>query len=97
MISTQHIKVIGRVQGIGFRRWAENTATEMNLSGWVRNASDGSVEIMVKGESENVNQFLKQCLQGPAFSMVLGVQPVVVSQHNTPPVQDGVFQIVASV
>ena len=96
-MSTEHIKVIGRVQGIGFRRWAENTASKMNLSGWVRNVADGSVEIMVQGDTTTVDEFLKLCLKGPGFAMVLGIQPVVLLQHNTPPIQEGIFKIIASI
>ena len=93
---TRHIKVIGRVQGIGYRRWAENIATALNLSGWVRNASDGSVEIMVKGDLEVVNQFLSECAKGPAFAYVIGIQPVAIPTTALAPIEDGVFKIVAS-
>jgi len=93
---TQHIRIIGRVQGVGFRRWAENTAEKYHISGWVRNLSDGSVEIMAKGEQADLNDFLSACSKGPAFSMVLGIQPVVVPTSTPPPIQDGVFKSVAS-
>ncbi len=93
---TQHIKVIGRVQGIGFRRWAENLASQLNLSGWARNTSDGAVEIMVRGNENAVSQFLHKCHEGPTFSMVLGIQPVVVPTSAPAPIEDGVFKIVAS-
>jgi len=96
-MTTQHIKVIGRVQGIGYRRWAEDVACDMGLSGWIRNVSDGSVEIMVKGNQDSINQFLQKCLKGPGFSMVLGIQPMAIATHNTPPIQDGIFKIIASV
>ena len=95
-MSTQHIKVIGRVQGIGFRRWAQDVAIQMHLSGWVRNSSDGAVEIMVKGEQSVINQFLQKCQTGPAFAMVLGIQPVVVPTAAPAPIEDGQFKIVAS-
>ena len=95
-MTTRHVKVIGRVQGIGYRRWAENIATKMELSGWVRNTSDGAVEIMVKGEISSVNSFLDECLKGPAFATVLGIQPVIVPQNAPAPVEDGVFKIIAS-
>ena len=93
---TQHIKVIGRVQGIGYRRWAVDTATKLNLSGWVRNLSDGSVEIMVQGETSDVNQFLSACLKGPVFASVLGIQPVNIPSSATPPIEKGTFKAVAS-
>ncbi len=94
---TRHIKVIGRVQGIGFRRWAEDIAIKLNLSGWVRNSSDGSVEIMVQGPENEVNKFLASCLNGPAFAHVLGVQPVIVPTASPAPIEQGIFKIIASV
>ena len=93
---TRHIKIIGRVQGIGYRRWAENIATDLKLSGWVRNNSDGSVEIMVKGDLETINQFLSKCAKGPAFAYVIGIQPVVIPTTTPIPIEDGVFKIIAS-
>ena len=94
---TRYVKVIGRVQGIGYRRWAEREAQKLSLWGWVRNVSDGSVELMVKGEEQGVNRFLAACLEGPAFAQVLGVQPVVIPYAAPEPVQEGIFKIVASV
>ena len=93
----RHIKVIGRVQGIGYRRWAEGVATQMGLSGWVRNSSDGTVEMMIKGNTDTVNSFLQQCLKGPGFSMVLGIQPVTIPTSAPAPIEEGVFKIIASV
>ena len=96
-MTIQHIKVIGRVQGIGYRRWTEDMAIELGLSGWVRNTSDGAVEIMVKGDNETVNTFLKKCLKGPFFASVLGIQAISVPQYAPEPIEEGKFKIVASV
>lgn len=94
---TRHISVVGRVQGVGFRRWAEKNATKQNLSGWVRNVSDGSVEIVIKGHEEDINHFLSLCWQGPIFSNVIMVQPVTIPKNTPLPIEEGVFKIVASV
>ena len=94
---TRHIKVIGRVQGIGYRRWAEHEAEKLGLSGWVRNVSDGSVELMIEGEAENVNHFMAECLKGPVFASVLGVQPVTIPYATPEPIEKGAFKIVGSV
>ena len=94
---TRYVKVIGRVQGIGFRRWAEREAQKLGVWGWVRNVSDGSVELMIEGEDCAVNRLLASCLEGPAFSQVLGIQPVTIPYATPEPVQKGVFKIVASV
>ena len=44
----------GRVQGVGFRAWAEVTALELGIEGWVRNRRDGSVEAVLAGSEEAV-------------------------------------------
>ena len=93
---TRHLKVIGRVQGIGYRRWAEREAQKFQLSGWVRNTSDGAVELMVKGEDKLVHDFIASCLKGPSFAMVLGIQPVTVPTAAPQPIEDGIFKIIAS-
>lgn len=66
-----YLKIEGRVQGIGFRRWAVNKANEIGgISGWVRNEDDGSVEILMCGEEENLDVMIKSCYQGPLFARV---------------------------
>ena len=96
-MTVRHIKVIGRVQGIGYRRWAQHEAVKFNLSGWVRNVSDGSVELMVDGEEHQVNLFLKSCSKGPVFAFVLGIQPVTIPYATPAPIEPGEFRIIASV
>ena len=45
-----NIRIYGIVQGVGYRHWTAKTAKKYNLSGWVRNRSDGSVEAVLKGK-----------------------------------------------
>lgn len=50
-----YLKIEGRVQGIGYRRWAVAKALEIcGISGWVRNEDDGSVEILMSGDEEKL-------------------------------------------
>jgi acylphosphatase len=49
----------GRVQGVGFRYTTRNIATGYDVTGWVRNLPDGRVEMLVNGEEEEVEAFLK--------------------------------------
>jgi acylphosphatase len=65
--------VTGRVQGVGFRFFAERAARELGLRGWVRNLPDGSVETMVEGEEEAVAHYLARIARGPRSSRVDGV------------------------
>ena len=48
----------GGVQGVGYRYWTERVAGELNLSGWVRNRRDGSVEALFSGPADDVAQML---------------------------------------
>lgn len=64
------LKVYGRVQGVGFRFYTQKTAKEMNVTGWVRNKSDGSVYIEATGKSENLEMFINWCEDGPAWAHV---------------------------
>jgi acylphosphatase len=63
-------KVIGKVQGVGYRMWAEHAARASGLSGSVRNLRDGSVEVIVAGEDSAVAAFLDACRRGPRHSVV---------------------------
>ena len=65
-----HISIYGEVQGSGFRSWAKEQSNKLNLSGWARKASDGSIEIFIQGEIEAVNSFISLCWDGPSFSHV---------------------------
>lgn len=64
------IIVSGRVQGVGFRYFVTNKARENNISGWVRNTRDGSVEICAEGEITNLDTFIDWIKQGPPLSRV---------------------------
>jgi len=67
---TVHIRVEGRVQGVGYRAFVEMRAGELGLAGWVRNRSDGSVEAVLQGPIEAVEQMLALCRQGPPAARV---------------------------
>ena len=65
-----HISIYGRVQAVGFRNWMKKSAEKKGLCGWVRNASDGSVEAFVQGEDETLNDLLALCWEGPDLADV---------------------------
>ncbi|MBM3248278.1 MAG: acylphosphatase [Candidatus Omnitrophica bacterium] len=55
-----HVFYSGRVQGVGFRFTAENLASKLEITGWVKNMHDGRVEILAEGKQENLEKFLKE-------------------------------------
>lgn len=65
--------VSGRVQGVGFRFFAERAAREAGVNGWVRNRQDGTVETMVEGDPAAVDGYLDRLRKGPLGSRVAGV------------------------
>ncbi len=64
------ITIIGRVQRVGFRAFVRRRAIELGLDGWVRNRDDGSIEITVIGEPDQVDRLMEQCSQGPVLANV---------------------------
>ncbi len=64
------ISVKGRVQGVGYRYFCQNIADVYELTGWVKNLPDQSVEIEIQGEEENVELFKKELKMGPSQAKV---------------------------
>jgi acylphosphatase len=69
MISLQ-VFYEGRVQGVGFRFTVRHIAKGFDLTGWVRNLSDGRVELQVSGDEEEVRAFLDQIARGELHSLI---------------------------
>lgn len=69
-----HLVVRGRVQGVYFRATAQREARQHGLSGWVKNRSDGSVEIVAEGEEDDVKDFLSWAHAGPSTARVDDVE-----------------------
>ena len=69
-MTTQRIFVSGKVQNIGFRNWVLCRARDLQVTGWVRNLTDGRVEVLVSGEDDAANALIDACRQGPPYSRV---------------------------
>jgi acylphosphatase len=70
----RHVRVTGRVQGVFFRAWTQRQANELGVSGWVRNAVDGSVEAHLSGEEGAVAELIDRLHDGPPSAGVSHVQ-----------------------
>lgn len=66
--------IVGKVQGVFYRREAQKIAQELNLSGWVKNEPDGNVSILVQGEKTFVDQFIEWSRIGPSSAQVRKVE-----------------------
>jgi len=67
---TALIKIKGRVQGVAFRDNASRQAHACNVTGFVRNCEDGSIEIMAEGNDYDIRQFINWCRKGPTMASV---------------------------
>jgi acylphosphatase len=76
-----HLRVTGRVQGVGYRAFLEAEATKLGLDGWARNRRDGSVEAAVSGGEVAVDAFVLTCRRGPRGA---AVKLVEIETHSGP-------------
>ncbi|MBQ8661688.1 MAG: acylphosphatase [Alphaproteobacteria bacterium] len=89
-----YIKIKGRVQGIGYRWFAVNEAKRIGgLSGWVHNAADGSVEILMRGAEDKIDEMILACRRGPSLARVDSVDFIVGRISSfLPEIEEGVFK-----
>lgn len=72
------LTVVGEVQGVGYRAATQRRATELGLSGWVRNRADGSVEMEAEGPQQALHDLRLWCEKGPALARVRWVTSIEV-------------------
>lgn len=68
------VEILGDVQGVGFRFFAERRANQLGLHGWVRNRYDGAVEVEAEGRAEDLDLFLLALRQGPRSARIEDVR-----------------------
>lgn len=75
---TKAVRVVvkGRVQGVFFRDWTVETARSLGLAGWVRNRRDGTVEALLSGDPDKVDEMVSRRIPvGPPAAAVTAVVP----------------------
>ena len=70
MTASYRFVVYGRVQGVGFRAFVEEVASDRGLQGWVRNRRSGEVEAVLAGEGADVDAAIDACRKGPSAARV---------------------------
>ncbi|HEX2778726.1 MAG TPA: acylphosphatase [Gemmatimonadaceae bacterium] len=65
-----HVRVAGRVQGVGFRWFIREEARRLGLAGWVRNLPSGDVELMAEGERDALDSLARAVAKGPPGARV---------------------------
>ena len=79
----------GQVQGVGYRAWMTDKARSLGVSGWVRNAPDGTVEALIAGDAAAVEEIARLCRRGPRMAEVLSIT----EDMAKPPEEAGFYQI----
>lgn len=88
-MSARRFRVMGRVQGVGFRYFVWREAEILGLDGWVRNRADGTVEALARGSTHDLDRFQNRLEEGPRWSRVTSV---AVTEEPDEEVPDG-FEI----
>jgi acylphosphatase len=84
-ITSLRLRIEGFVQAVGYRNFVIAEAGKLGLDGWIRNRSDGTVEVLVSGETKAVEAIVAACMRGPEGSRVKDVE-----LHNSePPAEKG--------
>lgn len=70
MSSTRHLRIAGRVQGVGYRDALRREALARGLAGWVRNRRDGTVEAVLQGDPRALEEVIAWARRGPPAASV---------------------------
>ncbi|KAA3634230.1 MAG: acylphosphatase [Calditrichaeota bacterium] len=71
--ASAEIKCIGNVQGVGYRYFCLQKAKQHNLTGWVKNCPDGTVDLAIEGEKQTIEEFITLLKEGPRAAEVTDV------------------------
>jgi len=64
-VKAWRLRIEGHVQGVWYRGWMAEQASQLGLEGWVRNRRDGSVEAVISGPPEQLEEMRRRCFRGP--------------------------------
>ena len=75
-MQVKRYRVMGRVQGVGFRYFVWREAESLGLDGWVRNRADGTVEALARGSLDDLDRLKRRLEEGPKWSRVTSISVV---------------------
>lgn len=79
------LRIGGRVQGVGYRAFVQREAEGLGLAGWVRNRRDATVEALVAGPAQSVDDLIAACWRGPPGSRVADIKLEPPDPADAPP------------
>ena len=81
-MSARCIRITGKVQGVGFRASTRHQALQLGLKGYAKNLADGSVEVMLEGDAQAIEEMLGWLAHGPSLARVDAVDEYDSSNEN---------------
>ena len=88
-MNAKKLVIAGKVHGVGYRAWMVHKATQLGLSGWVRNRPDGVVEALIAGDVASVEEMSRLCRRGPRMAEVSSIEEDLAE----PPEEPGFYQV----
>jgi len=73
-LTHMRLRIEGFVQAVGYRNFVISEAARLGVDGWIRNRSDGTVEVLVSGPNKAVETLIGHCMKGPPGSRVGNVE-----------------------
>ena len=86
-ITSLRFRIEGFVQAVGYRNFAIDEARRLGLDGWIRNRSDGTVEVLASGDTKKIEAFAAACMRGPPGSRVANIE-----MHKADPPEEKGFR-----
>jgi acylphosphatase len=82
MKEARYVRIHGKVQGVGYRFYATRVARRLGLKGWIQNLRDGSVEALVEGEPQAIDEWIDDVREGPRYAEVTKIDQEVRENHG---------------
>lgn len=73
-MEARHYTIMGKVQGVGYRYFAQEVAVGLSIKGYAKNLLDGNVECLAIGSAEDLENFEKKIRKGPPLSRVVNME-----------------------
>jgi len=83
-MKTYRVHIEGCVQGVGFRYDTQEKASQLEIQGWVRNCSDGTVETLIYGRENQLNAMLEWLKHGPSSAKVSQIHIQAIHTEQAP-------------
>lgn len=82
----KQLRITGRVQGVGFRHFTRQNASDLGIGGWVKNLRNGDVEVLLDGTMRDIEEMVSRLKSGPVAARVDNVYEIERSDASGKPI-----------